>query len=308
MMDITHIEKEYVGNRLKYIENECDYVKDYYDFVRESISALNLEKELSLIGLNPFDTKYNDFIFINYEHNLVHPSILYHPRLIGKTSLIDDSSKNYLVRIERLNHFLNCSYYIEYSQPNIQNIKSCNNLDQFNHKIIYIPPILCDYSPESECRDQYDVVTSFYILNPEGRPRRKILHDALVSEITKYHNIPKVFGDELYDNFYKKSKILVNIHQTDHHHTFEELRVLPALLNGLIVVAEDSPLKESIPYHEYIIWCKYEDIVSKTKEVLDNYGQFYDRIHGESSNLKEIISKMKDQLDIELKDKLTDAK
>lgn len=292
---------------LLYIENECDYVKDYYSFISKNLLGLNLKDDFALLGLQVFDTKNNKIIFINYEHNLVHPLVPYSPPIIGTTPLVG-TEYNYLVRIEQLNHFLNCSYYIEYSQPNIQNIKSCSHLDQFNHKIIYIPPILCDYSPESECRDEYDVVTSFYILNPEGRPRRKILHDALVSEIPKYHNIPKVFGDELYDNFYKKSKILVNIHQTDHHHTFEELRVLPALLNGLIVVAEDSPLKESIPYHEYIIWCKYEDIVSKTKEVLDNYDQFYDRIHGESSDLKEIISKMKDQLDIELKDKLTDAK
>jgi hypothetical protein len=292
---------------LLYIENECDYVKDYYSFISKNLLGLNLKDDFALLGLQGFDTKNNKIIFINYEHNLVHPLVPYSPPIIGTTPLVG-TEYNYLVRIEQLNHFLNCSYYIEYSQPNIQNIKSCSHLDQFNHKIIYIPPILCDYSPESECRDEYDVVTSFYILNPEGRPRRKILHDVLVSEIPKYHNIPKVFGDELYDNFYKKSKILVNIHQTDHHHTFEELRVLPALLNGLIVVAEDSPLKESIPYHEYIIWCKYEDIVSKTKEVLDNYDQFYDRIHGESSDLKEIISKMKDQLDIELKDKLTDAK
>lgn len=292
---------------LLYIENECDYVKDYYGFISKNLLGLNLKDDFALLGLQGFDTKNNKIIFINYEHNLVHPLVPYSPPIIGTTPLVG-TEYNYLVRIEQLNHFLNCSYYIEYSQPNIQNIKYCNHLDQFNHKIIYIPPILCDYSPESECRDEYDVVTSFYILNPEGRPRRKILHDALVSEIPKYHNIPKVFGDELYDNFYKKSKILVNIHQTDHHHTFEELRVLPALLNGLIVVAEDSPLKESIPYYEYIIWCKYEDIVSKTKEVLDNYDQFYDRIHGESSDLKEIISKMKDQLDIELKDKLTDAK
>ena len=301
MMDNINIEKESTDARLIYTESECDYVKDYYDFVRESISSIKLEKDLSLIGLNPFDSNSNDFIFINYEHNLVHPSIPYYPPIVGNTTVIDNPTQNYLVRIEQLNHFLNCKYYIEYSNPNIQNIKSCTHLDQFNHKIIYMPPLLCDYSPESELREEYDVVTSFYILNPDGRPRRKILHDVLTSEITKYYNIPKVFGDDLYKGIYKRSKILVNIHQTDHHHTFEELRVLPALLNGLIVIAEDSPLRQSIPYNEYIIWCKYEDIAAKTKEVLDDYQSFYDRIHGESSGLKEIILKMKEELDIELK-------
>jgi hypothetical protein len=292
---------------LTYIKNECDYVKDYYDFISKKILGLSLKDEFALLGLQGFDTSNRKIIFINYEHNLVHPLVPYPYNLIGTTPL-EGTEYKYLVRIEQPNQFVSCSYYIEYSQPNIQNIKSLSLLNQFNSKIIYVPPILCCYSPESDNRNEYDVLTSFYILNPDGRPRRKILHDILLSEIPKYHNIPKVFGDELYEKFYKKSKILVNIHQTDHHHTFEELRVLPALLNGLIVVAEDSPLKESIPYHEYIIWSKYEDIVSKTKEVLDNYEEFYDRIHGQSSNLKEIISKMEDQLDIELKDKLTDEK
>lgn len=286
---------------ITYTENECDYVKDYYDFVCKSLLELEIKKDFSLIGLNPFDINNNDFIFINYEHNLVHPSIPYYTPLVSRTKVIDNSSQNYLVRIEQLNNFLNCSYYIEYSQPNIQNIKSCVQLDQFNHKIIYIPPILCEYSPESESRDEYDVVTSFYILNPDSRPRRKILHDILVSEIPKYYNIPKIFGDDLYNDIYKKSKILVNVHQTDHHHTFEELRVLPALLNGLIVIAEDSPLRQSVPYNEYIIWCKYEDIAAKTKEVLNDYQSFYERIHGESSGLKDIIFKMREDLNIELK-------
>jgi len=293
---------------LAYTENECEYVKDYYDFISKKILELKLKDDFALLGLQEFDTKDYNIIFINYEHNLVYPLASYSNTLIGNTPLIDNIEHNYLIRIEKPDHFVNCSYYIEYSQPNIENIKSHSLLDRFNYKIIYIPPILCEYSPKSENRNEYDVVTSFYILNPDGRPRRKIIHDILLSEIPKYHNIPKIFGNELYDNFYKKSKILVNIHQTDFHHTFEELRVLPALLNGLIVIAEDSPLKESIPYHEYIIWCKYEDIVSKTKEVLDNYEKYYDRIHGKYSNLKETILEMEEKMHIEMKNKLTDEK
>jgi hypothetical protein len=136
----------------------------------------------------------------------------------------------------------------------------------------------------------------------EERPRRKVLFDQLKQNFPGYCNIPRVFGNDLYDSFYKKAKILINIHQTDYHHTFEELRVLPALLNGLIVVAEDSPLKETIPYHEFIIWTRYEDIIEVTKKVLQDYDFYYNKIHG-NSNLKNVINNMKTELSNELASK-----
>lgn len=285
---------------LIYTENECEYTKDYYDFICDRLKKIKLEEDFALVGLQNFDTKNSNIIFINYEHNLVDPIISHYPYIDGEISIGDSLDKKYLVRIEKFNQFIDCSYYIEYSNPNVHNIKSCDQLKEFYSKIIYFPPLLCDYSPESNGRNQYDVITSFYIIDNTDRPRRKIIRDNLLLEIPKYYNIPGIFGYELYNNFYKKSKILVNLHQTEYHHTFEELRVLPALLNGLVVIAEDSPLKETIPYHEYIIWCKYDDIIVKTKEVLNNYEFYYNKIHGEQSDLKNILKKMNENLENEL--------
>ena len=90
---------------------------------------------------------------------------------------------------------------------------------------------------------------------------------------------------------YQKNKILINVHQTDHHHTFEELRVLPALLNGVIIISEDVPLKDKIPYNEFIIWSDYDKIVDKVKEVYENYEFYYNKIFV-NSNLSEILMSM----------------
>ena len=84
---------------------------------------------------------------------------------------------------------------------------------------------------------------------------------------------------------------MVNVHQTDHHHTFEELRVLPALLNGVIVISEDVPLKEKIPYSEYIIWVEYDKLSETTLDVYNNYLEYYDKIF-KQGNLKEILTNM----------------
>ena len=71
---------------------------------------------------------------------------------------------------------------------------------------------------------------------------------------------------------------MINIHQTDSHHTFEELRVLPALQCGVIVISESSPLIELIPYSDYVIWCPYDQIIDKANEVLNNYESFRSEI------------------------------
>ena len=73
--------------------------------------------------------------------------------------------------------------------------------------------------------------------------------------------------------------------------TFEELRVLPALLNGVIIISENVPLKEKIPYSEYIIWVEYEKLAETTLEVYNNYLEYYDKIFTQG-NLKEILTNM----------------
>jgi hypothetical protein len=287
---------------LIFTQNECEYVKDYYDFIVSKLSTLKRPDSLYLVGLSPIE-KNGEYIFINYEHNLVHTEV--HPSYpVGKIPVIGQQSKNYSVRIEKMNEFFNSKFYIEYSLINIENIKTCGFPPNLLKKIIYVPPLLCSYNPKSDNRDLYDVITSFFITDNPARPRRKIISDKITSEFSNYTNIPRVYGEELYRNFYLRSKILINVHQTDFHHTFEELRVLPALLNGLIIISEDSPLKEKIPYSDYIIWASYENIVNVTKEVLNNYNFYFNKIHGESSNLKNIILSMDLDLDNELKQKI----
>jgi len=288
---------------LVHIKDEVDYVKDYYDFVVKNLQNLNSDKSFSLLGLRGYDTLGKDLIFINYEHNLVHPHMNYNLPFIGKTPVVDSPNLIYQIRIENPQMFFHSKFYIDYSLPNIKNIETCEQLKPFIDKIIYIPPLLCEYNTDSESRDHYDIITSFYILDNQGRPRRKNLFDKLTNTFNKYFNLPKIFGEELYETYYKKSKVLINLHQTDFHHTVEELRILPALLNGLIVISEDSPLKETIPYHEYVIWTTYDKLVETANEVLENYNFYYEKIHGKNSKLKKIITQMEEVLEKELKSK-----
>ena len=48
--------------------------------------------------------------------------------------------------------------------------------------------------------------------------------------------------------------------------------------SGVIVICENSPLSNLIPYHDYIIWSTYENILDKVVEVINNYDFFYNEI------------------------------
>jgi hypothetical protein len=93
-------------------------------------------------------------------------------------------------------------------------------------------------------------------------------------------------------NLYKNTKILINVHATDYDLTFEELRCLPALLCGVLVISEDSPLKEFIPYKDFIIWAPIDGIIEKTKQVLNNYETYYNAIFI-NSNIDAVFKEMK---------------
>jgi len=149
-----------------------------------------------------------------------------------------------------------------------------------------VAPILYPYYDKKENRINNSITTFV-----DMRQRRIELLDSLNKLNIGHKNINNIFGKEEMKKLYYESKILINIHQAEYPHTFEELRVLSALLCGLIIIAEESPLKEEIPYNEYIIWSSYKDIPNKTKEVLDNYDEYHKKIFGDNK-LKEILDKL----------------
>ena len=263
----------------------------------------------SIVGLDQFDiqtdhpqhieSQNTKVAYINTEHNLVDSLCgCYYP--FFSTYLVKNTDRPYFLRIENPNRLVNCNIYVEYSRPNIENIKTSNQLQPLLTKIVYLPALVFDYDPDLENRDLYDVITSFYIVEQPGRTRRKKMLDNLTSRFSKYHNLQEVWGYRLRENFLKTSKILVNIHQTDYHHTVEELRILPALLSGMIVVSEDSPLKEHIPYSKWIIWVDYDQIPDIVESILSNWTHYYQMIHGQNSGLRECFESMNLDLDKDL--------
>jgi hypothetical protein len=244
-----------------FLEKQESFVHEYYFYISQLIQQICVSEGILFdISLNTLAYIPKSMrITINYEHTLVdskaEPSF---PK--GTIPMMSNPSETYTIRLGYHSHHVNSDIVIDYSCPNIKNLESYS----IGSKMVYIAPILYPIFESLSIRN-IDTLTTF--IRPDYPRRQKLLNTLGSNHI----NRTDCFGkDELF-RLYSSTKVLINIHQTDFHHTAEELRILPALACGVIVIAEDSPLKETIPYYESVIWVPYDQIVSKAHEVLENY-------------------------------------
>lgn len=226
----------------------------------------------------------------------------------GIVKSIYNDNENYNVRVDNHNSFFKFNIVVEYSNPNIYNITNSNAINESSkNKIIYIPPIPFNLET-SFCKKNIDILTSYICVG--NSKRREVFMNQLktnnqLQQFSK-RNITNIFKLDDLQKLYKDTKIIVNVHQTDHHHTFEEFRILPALLSGVLIVSEDVPCKEQIPYSDYIIWTKLDNIYNTIYEVLDSYEVYFNNIFNTQSGLKNIIDNMLDNSEKDFINKITE--
>lgn len=296
------------GSCLVYNDNFSNVVKEYYDYICMLIYKV-LEKNPNLNIIIVFenlqlraiatDPRKMVYMYLNIEHTLVRPggrSAENAPpgktlcEYTGGLTASPTSRDNYLVRIDKLPVMRQKHIIAEYSNPNIINVRESGLFPDIAQKMVYIAPLL--YEPIFSTPTQRDIpcITSFICTK---QPRRKALLEKAGSHI---RNINNCFNRDELQRLYLRTKVMINIHQTDHHHTFEELRVLPAVCCGVIVICERSPLWESVPYHKFVIWADYDEILQKSRDVLENYEQFYNLIFGGDggAELRAVLAKMEE--------------
>jgi len=261
---------------LYYTDSQVIHTREYYNYIIGLIKTwlTTTNKEFNIIfGNYNFNFKNNNKtlkIDIQCEHTLVKEGGRSVDDIIYGT--VKNSDGHYLVRIYKFPYLNSLDCVIEYSLPNIANIESCGKFQDYLSKVIYIPPMI--YTPKFD-GDKSKVITLF---SSKSNWRRTNILQQMVNLGINNDTFSDCFSKECLLELYKQTKIMVNVHQTDHHHTFEELRVLPALLNGVIIISEDVPLKEKIPYSEFIVWAYYDDIPNKTLDVINNYDFYYTNI------------------------------
>jgi hypothetical protein len=273
---VEQINKSYI----LYNDNHVIHTREYYNYIVGLFKTWLGNKDIGInviLGNQTMGFNNNNKtirIDIQCEHTLVMDG----GRSVGERVYgnVKHQNGNYLVRIDKYDYFNSLDVIIEYSLPNMFNISSSGKFDSYYSKNIYIAPTLYDENFSSV--DKTDIITLF---TRSGNQRRLNILNEMDKLNIPNNTIEGCFSNDCILDLYRKSKILVNVHQTDHHHTFEELRVLPALLNGVIIVSEDVPLKETIKYSEYIVWADYGDIANKTLEVMNDYSNYHNKLFGD---------------------------
>lgn len=212
-------------------------------------------------------------VFFQYEHTLVKPGGRDSEGFQQGVIPIQGQEQNYLVRLCNYDLIKQSDLIIEYSLPNLGNVYRSNFYPHYNDHNVHVSPSL--YNIDLNTDRPLDIITNFYDVN---QPRRK----EFLQFMPSIQNYTGVYNNDL-ANLYSKSKIIINIHQTDHHDTCEELRILPALRRGVIVISELSALQGLIPYQDHIIWAAYDDIPAIANKVLQDYESYHKKIFGNSS-------------------------
>lgn len=261
-------------------------VKDYYFYILEIVieilqnndfncvilfspynmntSGITLDLDIPLIRLN-----------MNIEHTLVKPGGRDTYEAPMGNIPIPKQNENYLVRFEKLGMLQNSTIVIDYSMPNIINARESVVFQDIFEKMVYISPILYNFYGEKENRN-IELLTTFQ----HTEPRRKTFLDNASAQNINIYNVEDCFDKSKLEELLHSTKIMINVHQTDHHDTIEEFRILPALSCGIIVISEEGALIPEIPYHKYIIWTSYENLIPCILNVQQNYDKYVEKIFG----------------------------
>ncbi len=273
-------------------------LKDYYDYLqRLLLQSLDQVNEPCIVSLDCAQLKGSQFLLpfrsiaLQIEHTLVKPGARDSENAPTGLIPISVSDEKYLVRLANYEHLKDADLVFEYSRINQFNVEQVVEFSSYSKKTFCISPALYALRESSLVLEKERHLGTITLFGNPNEPRRKGFLVDLQSKKVKSKNINNVFSG--IEDVYRQTKILINIHQTDHHDTLEELRVLPALRCGVIVISEKSPLVEQTGYSKYIIWGELSELPGIILDIQNNYEEWHQKIfqHSGFRNRMNRISK-----------------
>lgn len=265
------------------------FVDEYLKLIANGVSTKDLgAPRLVMIVtssgfLKPWFSKIASIVVVNLEHTLVLPGGRDSSGAVsGQVPSIHDESEKYLVRLPQHSAvFQMANAIVDYSKPNISNVLLSSLSAVYQEKVVYIAPLLRTRSYMN--RSNRDVSTVYTIMGAtkdRDSDRRMQILDQITGRCgIAFQNITDLSSSA--DMRLESMGILLNLHQTDHHHTLEELRILPALLSGVLVVSEPSPLVERVPYGKFVKFAELDRMPDVLLGLVENFETEWDSTFGD---------------------------
>lgn len=154
---------------------------------------------------------------------------------------------------------------IDYSEENIKLLRDFENLE----KPITFIPYQVNVKELSPTAPKTNGVCFIGCLSPH---RQKILQR--IGNV----NIVKGWGSQR-DKHLFSHKIIINIHFNEDYKINEQLRINRCIFNKIIVVSETSTFDQLLHLKKYIVFCDYDKIPDKVKDITNNYDYYFEKIY-----------------------------
>ena len=263
--------------------NQEIVIFDYYQYLLGLLKAEGNQEQFLIVQLDTLRFKwFSNFapilsIGLQIEHTLIKKGTRGSEQAIAEGLPFHDGHSRYLVRIQNFQELKRSDRIVDYSQINLKQIKFAS------------PPLSGDYLKKNYCispslfainqasifnlQQRTGTITTFG--NPSESRRAKFLNALLIRGIP----VENITGNYLdIESCYRSIRILVNIRQTEGHDTLEELRILPALRCGVIVINEEAPYQQWCRYSDFILSAPIENLPNLIQDVQNQYVKYHARI------------------------------
>lgn len=253
------------------IKNGNDASNDYFNYIIKLLESYLLLSDISV----------NCILHLSEDMYSIEPKQKYIKFGINVEQLIQKENDTYICNSSEEDYVNNMDILIEYSATNIYILKTKTEIYK-KYKLFYIAPVIYKYVTEHENKN-ITTLTTFVNIDDKIDTELRRLDFLNKLNLPTHINLQNCFNYDELKQILLRTKILINVHRINNLQTFEEIRVLPALMSRIIVISEISPFIDEILYKDLIIWCDYDSLVSKTYEVIENYDFYYNKIFTEDN-------------------------
>ncbi len=273
-------------SQFKYFE---DYISNLLINNDEYITFKNYDSSIEL----PNDNNTNIFIYKlpklkieNSINNIMNIFILNTEQLsrtIMKELLL--SNIKLLIDIKKNNPNITIGI-LDYSIENYIIIKDMISKNNYQLDIYYIPYQFNNKENKKLVKFSENTLSNISYTYTDSKYRFKIINQLK----KKYTNIEMVHGwNDKRDIEIGKSKVLLNIHYDKTYNIFESLRCDRWIFSGKIILSENCLYNDKIDLKDFIFFEKYENLVDKTKDILENYKNYLNIYEQNKDKLNQII-------------------